>query len=175
MTREEKKQVIETLATQLNEYSHFYVTDIADLNAEQTAALRKQCFEKEVKLMVVKNTLFQKALEAVDKADEQLIGVLSGSTSVMFSNSNKAGAVVIKEFRKKSKHGKPILKAAYVEESIYVGDQHLDALVAIKSREELIGDIIGLLQSPMKNVVSALQSNAGGKVAGLVKALEERQ
>lgn len=174
MTREEKKQIIDTLAAKLNEYPHFYVTDIADLNAEQTAALRKQCYEKEVSLMVVKNTLFQKALEAVDKADEQIVGVLTGSTSIMFSQSNKAGAVIIKEFRKKNKQGKPILKAAYVEESVYVGDQNLDALVAIKSREELIGDIVGLLQSPMKNVISALQGNAGGKVAGLVKALEER-
>ena len=174
MTREEKKQIIDILAAKLNEYPHYYVTDIADLNAEQTAALRKQCYEKEISLMVVKNTLVQKALEAADKADEQIVGVLTGSTSVMFSNVNKAPATVIKEFRKKNPHGKPLLKAAYVEESVYVGDQHLDALVAIKSREELIGDIIGLLQSPMKNVISALQGSAGGKVAGLVKALEER-
>lgn len=162
------------LVGKLGEYPHFYVTDIANLNAEETAALRKQCYEKEVSLMVVKNTLFVKALEKAEKADEELVKVLSGSTSVMFASTNKAPALVIKEFRKKNKQGKPILKAAYVEESIYIGDQNLDALVAIKSREELIGDIVGLLQSPAKNVISALMAGSGQKVAGIVKALEER-
>ncbi len=172
MNREEKRQVIESLAAKLNEYPHFYITDIAELNAEQTAALRRQCFEKEVNLMVVKNTLFEKALEATDKANEQLTGVLSGATSIMFSSVNKAPAQVIKEFR--NPQGKPVLKAAFVEDCVYVGDQNLDMLVAIKSREELIGDIIGLLQSPAKNVISALTGAAGQKVAGIVKALEER-
>lgn len=174
MNREEKRQVIASLAAKLNEYPHFYITDIAELNAEQTAALRRQCFEKEVSLMVVKNTLFEKALQETDKADEQLVGVLSGATSVMFSSTNKAPAQVIKEFRKKNAKGKPVLKAAYVEECVYVGDQNLDMLVAIKSREELIGDVVGLLQSPAKNVISALSGAAGQKVAGIVKALEER-
>lgn len=174
MTREEKKQVIDSLVAQLNEYPHFYVADIEALNAEQTAALRRKCFEKEVKLIVVKNTLLIKALEQADKADEELTKVLKGSTSIMFSETNKAPAVVIQEFRKNTKHGKPILKAAYVEECIYVGDQNLDTLVAIKSREELIGDIVSLLQSPAKNVISALQGNAGQKIAGIVKALEEK-
>ena len=174
MDREEKRQIIESLAAKLNEYPHFYITDIADLNAEQTAALRRQCFEKEVCLMVVKNTLLEKALESVTKADDQLKAVLNGTTSVMFSATNKAPAQVIKEFRKSNPLGKPILKAAFVEDCIYVGDQNLDTLVAIKSREELIGDIIGLLQSPIKNVMSALTGAAGQKVAGIVKALEER-
>ena len=174
MNREEKRQIIESLAAKLNEYPHFYITDIADLNAEQTAALRRQCFEKEVCLMVVKNTLLEKALESVNKADDQLKAVLNGTTSVMFSATNKASAQVIKEFRKSNPLGKPILKAAFVEDCIYVGDQNLDTLVAIKSREELIGDIIGLLQSPIKNVMSALTGAAGQKVAGIVKALEER-
>lgn len=174
MNREEKRQIIESLAAKLNEYPHFYITDIADLNAEQTAALRRQCFEKEVCLMVVKNTLLEKALESVNKADDQLKAVLNGTTSVMFSATNKAPAQVIKEFRKSNPFGKPILKAAFVEDCIYVGDQNLDTLVAIKSREELIGDIIGLLQSPIKNVMSALTGAAGQKVAGIVKALEER-
>ena len=174
MNREEKRQVIESLAAKLNEYPHFYITDIADLNAEQTAALRRKCFEKEVSLMVVKNTLFEKALEATNKADEQLSKVLNGSTSIMFSAVNKAPAQVIKEFRNSNPLGKPVLKAAFVEDCIYVGDQNLDMLVAIKSREELIGDIIGLLQSPAKNVISALSGAAGQKVAGIVKALEER-
>lgn len=174
MNREEKRQIIESLAAKLNEYPHFYITDIADLNAEQTAALRRQCFEKEVCLMVVKNTLLEKALESVNKANDQLKAVLNGTTSVMFSATNKAPAQVIKEFRKSNPLGKPILKAAFVEDCIYVGDQNLDTLVAIKSREELIGDIIGLLQSPIKNVMSALTGAAGQKVAGIVKALEER-
>lgn len=174
MTREEKKQVIESLAAQLNQYPHFYIADIEALNAGETAALRRKCYEKEVKLMVVKNTLFIKALEQAGKADEELVKVLKGSTSIMFSETNKAPAVVIKEFRKGTKHGKPILKAAYVEESVYIGDQNLDALVAIKSKEELVGDIISLLQSPAKNVISALQGSAGQKIAGIVKALEEK-
>ena len=174
MNRKKKRQIIESLAAKLNEYPHFYITDIADLNAEQTAALRRQCFEKEVCLMVVKNTLLEKALESVNKADDQLKAVLNGTTSVMFSATNKAPAQVIKEFRKSNPLGKPILKAAFVEDCIYVGDQNLDTLVAIKSREELIGDIIGLLQSPIKNVMSALTGAAGQKVAGIVKALEER-
>ncbi len=173
MTREEKTQIINSIAEKLNEYPHFYITDISDLNAEQTAKLRRKCFEKEVALIVVKNTLFEKALEQIggDRVAE-LAPVLKGATSIMFSHVNKAPAVLIDEFRKEA--DKPLLKAAYVEESVYIGDEMLKALTAIKSREELIGDIVGLLQSPAKNVISALQASAGGKVAGLVKALEEK-
>ena len=155
MTKEEKAVVINNLAEQLNEYPHFYLTDIETLNAEQTAQLRRKCFENEIKLVVVKNTLFGKALEKAEKADADLMKVLEGSTSVMFATTAKAPAVVIKEFRKKSE--KPVLKAAFVE-----------------SKEELIGEIVSLLQSPAKNVISALQANAGQKIAGLVKTLEER-
>ena len=165
MTREEKTVIINSLAEKLTQYPHFYLTDISELNAEQTAALRRKCFEQEINLVVVKNTLFEKALE-------QLKSVLEGATAVMFSNVNKGPAVLIKEFRKTNP--KPILKAAYVEESIYVGDQTVEELSKIKSKEELIGDIIMLLQSPAKNVISALQGSAGQKIAGLVKALEER-
>lgn len=172
MTREEKKQIIDGLTEQLNRYPNFYIADIEALNAEQTAALRRKCFEKEVKLVVVKNTLFIKALEQVEKADAALVEVLKGTSSIMFSESSKTPAVVIKDFRKSC--DKPVLKAAYVQECVYVGDNNLDMLVNIKSREELIGDIVALLQSPIKNVVSALQGNAGQKVAGIVKALEER-
>jgi len=172
MTKEEKAVVIDTLAAQLAEYPHFYLADIEALNAEQTAQLRRKCFEQEVKLVVVKNTLLGKALEKVEKADADLMKVLEGPTSVMFAKTGKAPAVLIKEFRKASP--KPVLKAAYVEECVYVGDNQLDALCSIKSREELIGDIVSLLQSPAKNVISALQSNAGHKIAGLVKTLEER-
>ena len=172
MTKQEKLAVINGLTEQLNAYPHFYLTDIEALNAEQTAALRRQCFEKKIKLVVVKNTLLNKALENVGKADAELVAVLKGSTAIMFTETGKAPAQLIKEFRKTN--DKPILKAAYVEGCTYVGDNQLDTLCNIKSREELIGDIVLLLQSPAKNVISALQSNAGQKIAGLVKALEER-
>ena len=172
MTREEKAVEINSLVEQLNAYPHFYITNIEALNAEQTATLRRKCFESNIKLVVVKNTLLGKALESVDKADADLVKVLEGSTSVMFTETGKAPAVLIKEFRKKN--DKPILKAAYVEGCVYVGDDQLETLSNIKSREELIGDIVALLQSPAKNVISALQGNAGQKVAGIVKALEER-
>ncbi len=172
MTKEEKLVVINNLAEQLNAYPHFYVTNIEALNAEQTAKLRRKCFESDIKLVVVKNTLFTKALEKVEKAEAELVNVLEGSTSVMFTNTGKAPAVLIKEFRKSC--DKPLIKAAYVEGCVYVGDNQLDTLCNIKSREELIGDIVALLQSPAKNVISALQANAGQKIAGLVKTLEER-
>ena len=166
MTKEEKLVVIDSLAEQLQAYPHFYIADIESLNAEQTAALRRKCFESDVKLVVVKNTLLGKALEKVEKADADLVKVLEGPTSA------KAPAVVIKEFRKKSE--KPVLKAAFAEGCVYVGDDQLDALCNIKSKEELIADIVALLQSPAKNVISALQANAGQKIAGLVKTLESR-
>ena len=172
MTREEKTVIINSLADKLREYPHFYLTDTSELNAEQTAALRRLCFEKQVTLVVVKNTLFIKALEQVEKADEELVKVLKGTTAVMFSNEGKTPAVLIKEFRKSN--DKPLLKAAYVEESVYVGEATLEQLVNIKSKNELLGDIIALLQSPAKNVISALQAAAGQKIAGIVKALEER-
>ena len=172
MTKDQKAVVIDNLVAQLNEYPHFYVTDIEALNAEQTAALRRKCFESDIKLVVVKNTLLGKALEKVNKADADLLKVLEGPTSVMFANTGKAPAVLIKEFRKKCE--KPILKAANVEGCLYVGDDQLETLCNIKSREELIGDIVALLQSPAKNVISALRANAGEKIAGLVKTLEER-
>ena len=168
MTKEEKLVVINAIAEQLQAYPHFYIADIAALDAEQTAALRRKCFENDVKLVVVKNTL----LEKVEKADADLVKVLEGPTSIMFANVAKAPAVLIKEFRKKS--DKPVLKAAFAEGCVYVGDDQLDALCNIKSKEELIGDIIALLQSPAKNVISALQANAGQKIAGIVKTLESR-
>ena len=171
MTREEKLAVINGLAEQLEQYPHFYITNFEALNAEQTAKLRRKCFENNIKLVVVKNTLFGKALEKVEKADADLVKVLVGSTSIMFAETGKAPAVVIKEFRKSC--DKPVLKAAYVEGCVYVGDNQLETLCNIKSREELIGDIVGLQQAPAKNVISALQGNAGQKIAGLVNSLEE--
>ena len=172
MNREEKKVIINSLAEKLNEYAHFYITDTSELNAEQTAALRKSCFEQEVKLVVVKNTLFIKALEQVDKVKEELLPSLKGETAIMFAQVGKNPAKLIKEFRKTNP--KPILKAACVEDCIYLGDAAVEELVNIKSREELIGDIVGLLQSPAKNVISALQASAGQKIAGLVKTLKSR-
>ena len=172
MTKEEKAVVIDNLAEQLQAYPHFYIADIESLNAEQTAALRRKCFEQEVKLIVVTNTLFAKALEKVEKADADLVKTLEGPTSIMFTQVAKAPAVLIKEFRKSS--DKPVLKAAFAEGGVYVGDDKLDALCNIKSREELIADIVALLQSPAKNVISALQGSAGQKIAGLVKTLETR-
>lgn len=172
MNREEKQIIINSLAEKLTEYAHFYITDTSELNAEQTAALRKKCFEQEVKLVVVKNTLFIKALEQAEKVKEELLPTLKGETAIMFAQVGKNPANLIKEFRKENP--KPILKAACVEDCIYLGDAAIEELVNIKSREELIGDIVALLQSPAKNVISALQGSAGHKIAGLVKALESR-
>jgi len=173
MRKEEKKQIIESLAAQLEQTPNFYLTDISGLNAAVTAKLRRACFEKQIKLVVVKNTLFRKALEQKAFTDAELLfPVLDGPSAVMFTESASAPAKLIKEFGKK--FGKPILKGALVQECAYVGVDQLDALVSIKSREELIGDIIGLLQSPVNNVISALVSNAGGKIAGIVKTLSEK-
>jgi large subunit ribosomal protein L10 len=172
MTREEKNTVIEDLKEQISNTKNFYLANIAELNAADTSMLRRKCFEKEIKLRVVKNTLLRKALEQFDGKFDEIFSVLNQNTSIMFSETGNAPAKLIKDFLKD--HEKPLLKAAYVEESIYVGEQHLEALVNIKSKEELVGDIIGLLQSPAKNVVSALNS-AGGKLAGIVKTLSEKE
>jgi len=172
MTREEKSQVIEDLTGSLTENRVIYLADISGLNASDTSNLRRACFKAGVKLAVVKNTLLAKAMESSDKDFGELPTVLKGNTSMMFSEASNAPAKVIKEFRKGKKE-KPILKGAYIEESIYVGDDQLDNLVNIKSKEELIGEIIGLLQSPAKNVISALQSG-GGKLHGILQTLSER-
>ncbi|MBU2920185.1 50S ribosomal protein L10 [Winogradskyella psychrotolerans] len=172
MTREEKSQVIEELTAQLADNTNIYLTDISGLDAATTSNLRRACFKSNIKLAVVKNTLLEKAMEASDKEFGDLPATLKGNTSVMYSETGNAPAKVIKEFRKKSE--KPLLKGAFIEESIYIGDDLLDTLVDIKSREELIGEIVGLLQSPAKNVISALKSS-GGTIAGIVKTLSERE
>jgi len=172
MTREEKSSVIEELTAQLAANNTIYLADISGLNAGDTSDLRRACFKANVKLAVVKNTLLAKAMEASDKNFGELPNVLKGNTSVMYAEASNAPAKVIKAFRKKSE--RPLLKGAFIEEAIYIGDTQLDALVDIKSKEELIGDIIALLQSPAKNVVSALQSG-GGKLAGIIKTLSERE
>ena len=172
MRREEKIAIIDSLAEKFREYSHFYLTDTAQLNAEDTSALRRKCFESDIKLIVVKNTLLKRALEQSGVNFEELFPVLKGTTSIMFTNAGNGPAKLIKEFR--MKHDKPVLKAAYVQESIYVGDNMLDALVSIKTREELIGDIILLLQSPAKNVIGALQSG-GNKLHGVLETLSKKE
>ena len=172
MTKEEKLVVINSLTEQLQAYPHFYIADIEALNAEQTAALRRKCFERDVQLVVVNNTLLAKALEKAEQADAEPVKVLAGPTSRLFAHVEQAPAARLKALMKKA--DKPVLKAAFAEGGVYVGDDKLDALCNIKSKEELIGDIIALLQSPAKNVISALQANAGQKIAGLVKTLESR-
>ncbi len=172
MTREEKSQVIEELTVQLADNTNIYLTDISGLNAGTTSDLRRACFKANIKLAVVKNTLLAKAMEASDRNFGDLPSTLKGNTSVMYSETGNAPAKVIKAFRKKSE--KPLLKGAFIEESIYIGDEQLDMLVDIKSKEELIGEIIGLLQSPAKNVISALQSG-GGKLSGILKTLSQRE
>ena len=172
MTREEKSQVIEELTAQLAENTNIYLADISGLNAETTSNLRRACFKANVSLAVVKNTLLEKAMEASDKDFGELPTILKGNTSVMYSETGNAPAKVIKAFRKKS--DRPLLKGAFIEEAIYLGDEQLDTLVDIKSKEELIGDIIGLLQSPAKNVISALKSG-GGTIAGIIKTLSEKE
>lgn len=172
MRREEKEALVDSLAEQIKEYSHFYLTDIAQLDAADTSSLRRKCFENQIKLVVVKNTLFKRALEKSEGNFEELFPVLKGATSIMFANSANVPAKLIKEFRKE--HDKPVLKAAYVQESVYVGDNILDMLVSIKSKEELIGDIVLLLQSPAKNVISALQSG-GNKLHGVLETLSKKE
>ncbi|APA63413.1 MULTISPECIES: 50S ribosomal protein L10 [Maribacter] len=171
MTREEKATVIKDLTTQLADSATIYVADISGLDAGTTSDLRRACFKANIRLAVVKNTLLAKAMEASEKEFGELPETLKGNTSLMFSDVANAPAKLIKNFRKKS--NKPLLKGAFVEEAIYIGDENLDALVSIKSKEEMIGEIIGLLQSPAKNVISGLKSG-GGKIAGILKTLSEK-
>jgi large subunit ribosomal protein L10 len=172
MTREEKANVIQDLTTQLSDNTTIYLADISGLNASTTSDLRRACFKANVKLSVVKNTLLAKAMEASDKEFGELPEVLKGNTSLMFSETGNGPAKLIKNFRKKSE--RPLLKGAFIEEAIFIGDDKLDTLVSIKSKEEIIGDIIGLLQSPAKNVISGLKSG-GGKLAGILKTLSEKE
>lgn len=172
MTKQEKTQVIDELAEMLSGGQSFYLTDIAALNADASSKLRRLTFSKNVKMQVVKNSLLQKAMEKIEGTDySELYAVLKGNTSIMFTDTANVPAKLIQEFRKKS--DKPILKGAFIEESIYIGDNQLEALANLKSKDELIGDVIMLLQSPAKNVVSALNSGKS-TLAGLVKTLSER-
>jgi large subunit ribosomal protein L10 len=176
MKKEDKSAIIEQLSNRLNEYGNFYLTNIETLNAGKTSSLRRACYKQDIKLVVVKNTLFKKALENVETDFSALYDTLTGSTAVMFSNAVNAPARLIKDFTKgiKGGDGKPQLKAAYVQESFYIGAENLDALVNLKSKEELVADVVALLQSPVKNVLSALQSSGGQAIQGILKTLEQR-
>ena len=171
MKQEQKSVIIDAIAKDLAEYSHVYVTDISGFTVETVNQLRKLCFRRNIKLKVVKNTLLKRAMDQSEADYSEIYPALAGTTSIMLCTTGNAPAKLIKEFRAKNK--KPILKAAFIEEATYFGDDQLDNLCNIKSREELIGDIVGLLQSPARNVISALQSG-GGKLAGIVKTLSER-
>lgn len=172
MRREEKDVIIENLAQRLNDTKHFYLTDISALNAEETSKLRRKCFESDISLLVVKNTLLRKAMEKSEGAYDDLYDVLKDSTSIMFCETGNIPAKLIKEMRKTME--KPVLKAAFVEESFYIGDDQLEVLSRIKSKEELLGDLLTLLQSPATNLVSALASSSS-KLAGALKTLSEKE
>ncbi|NDV79985.1 50S ribosomal protein L10 [Dysgonomonas sp. 511] len=170
MRKEDKSTIIETIAATIKDYAHFYLTDIATLNSSKTSELRRECAKSEIKLMVVKNTLLQKALESLEGDFSDLYPVLKGNTAIMFSNTANAPAKLIAKYKKE---GIPALKAAYAQEGFYLGANNLEALENIKSKEELVGDIIMLLQSPAKNVISALQSG-GNTIHGVLETLSKR-
>ena len=170
MNKEEKVKVVEELKGQLNDYKSIYLTDIAGLDAMQTSNLRRECFNSNVKLSVVKNTFLERAMSESETDFGELKDLLKGNTTIMLSESGNSPAKVIKKFRKDGE--KPILKGAFVDEAIYIGDDQIEALFNLKSKEEVIGEIITLLQSPAKNVISAIKSSSG-KIAGLVKTLSE--
>jgi len=171
MKKEEKDKFIEALTQQLNEANTLYLADTSTLNAEVTSQLRRLCFKRNIRLQVVKNTLLRQAMERSDKDFSPLYDILKENTSLLFSESVTEPAKVIKEFRKKNE--RPKLKGAYVMDTHFIGDHELDNLIAIKSKEELIGELVALLQSPARNVISALQSG-GGKLAGILKTLSEK-
>jgi large subunit ribosomal protein L10 len=171
MNKEEKVIAVEELKGQLADYKSIYLTDIAGLNAVQTSKLRRECFNSNIKLSVVKNTFLERAMSESENDFGELKELLKGNTTIMLSTIGNSPAKVIKKFRKDG--DKPILKGAFVDEAIYIGDEHIDALFNLKSKEEVIGEIITLLQSPAKNVISALKSSSG-KIAGLVKTLSEK-
>lgn len=172
MKSSDKKVIIDNLQEQIDSYNHFYLTDISGLNAENTSNLRRLCFKQNVKLVVVKNTLLRKALESSNKNVEEIYDALKGNTSVMFTADANVPAKLIKDFSKR--HKKPVLKAAYVQESVYIGADQLDALIAVKSKNELIADVVALLQSPMKTVIGQLQSG-GNIIHGVLKTLGEKE
>jgi large subunit ribosomal protein L10 len=174
MTKEQKNQEIIDLVDLLSNSNVFYLTDTTSLNAAATSNLRRECFKQNITMRVVKNTLLVKALERIEGKDfTPLYANMKGNTALMIAEVANVPARLIKEFRKKNNE-RPVLKGAFILEDCYVGDNQLETLATLKSKEELVGDIIAILQSPAKNVISALKGSAGQKIAGLVKALEER-
>ncbi len=171
MRKEEKQEIVKALVDQIKSSGNFYITDTADLTVEKVNDIRRECFNTGISMRVAKNTLIKKALEESGFESEELFGVLKGASTLMFSETGNAPAKLIQKFRKQG--DKPIIKAAYIQETTFIGDDQLKTLATLKSKEELIGDIIGLLQSPAKNLISALQSGES-TISGLVKALEER-
>ena len=171
MKREEKQVIIDNLTEQIKSYKHLYVSDISELYAAATQDLRRECFKAGIKLIQVKNTLLKVALDGLEANYEDLYGSLKGSSAVMLCETGNAPAKLIKEFRKS--HDKPVFKAAYVEECVYVGENQLESLVNVKSKEELLGDIILLLQSPMQKLISSLESGKN-TIGGVLKTLEDR-
>ncbi len=171
MRKEDKKVLIESLTQQLKENNNFYLTDVSTLNAEATSNLRRLSFKNNIKLMIVKNTLLRKAMENVDRDFSDLYVALKGQTAIMFSEAGNAPAKMIKDYRKKTTI--PLIKAAFIEETAYIGDDQLEFLISIKSKNELVAELIALLQSPAKNVISALQSG-GQKLSGILETLSEK-
>src|ERR1700749_2141761 len=171
MNKDEKHELVLDLTEKMKEYGNFYITDTSNLTVASVNDIRRKCFDADIKMQVAKNSLIKKAMEAAGGDFAPMFDVLKGSSSILFSKSATAPAKLIKQLRKKG--DKPVLKAAYIDSAIFIGDNQIDTLINLKSKEQLIGEIIGLLQSPAKNVVSALQSS-GGKLAGIVKTLQER-
>ena len=171
MRKEDKQVLIDSILSELKACPNFYLTDVSDLNAEKTSQLRRQCFNSGVKMIVVKNALLHKAMQQMEKDYDGLYDVLKGSTALMLCETGNAPAKLIKNFRKTS--DRPILKGAYIEECCYIGDDMIDALCNVKSKNDLIADVIALLQSPMKNIISGLQSG-GHKLSGILETLSER-
>jgi len=171
MKREEKQEIVKALAEQIKSYGNFYITDTADLTVAKINGIRRKCFDRGIAMQVVKNTLIKKALIEVGVDSEEIFGTLKGASTLLFSETGNAPAKLIKELRKEG--NKPVLKGAFIDSAIFIGDNQIDALSQLKSKNELIGDIIGLLQSPAKNVISGLKSG-GSTIAGLVKTLQER-
>ncbi len=171
MRKEEKHEVVLALTETIAEYGNFYITDTANLSVAKVNDIRRKCFENGIKMQVAKNKLIRKAMEASEGDFSEMFDVLKGSSSILFSKTANAPAKLIKQLRKSG--DKPVLKAAYIDSAVFIGDNQLDALVNLKSKEELVADIIALLQSPAKNVISGLQSG-GNKLAGIVKTLQER-
>ncbi len=173
MKKEDKAQVIEMIGNTLAEYSCVYLAQTSGMNAEKTSELRRACFKGDIKMLCVKNTLLKEAIKASEADYSELYGLLHGETTLLLSNVGNAPAKLLKSFRKKD-DTLPVLKGAYVEETVYVGEENLETLANIKSKNELIADVVALLQSPAKNVISALNSGAG-KLHGILETLSKKE